>query len=164
VYHDFRGGDRLRFGNAVIAMVSLVLLGLILDAFLMVGFVPMNNDSLAAMLAALIAFLVSSLVVGYVFALKIQENSRIRAIGIIDVLSTFTILIFELIWTCNVYGSEWFQEDFNNMFKPSNWRPYEYAAYTALYVSILAIFAFVVIFIGLYVGSMLRKPSARTKE
>jgi hypothetical protein len=132
----------------------------------MFGFISMNNDQLAAMLSTIIAALISSLVVGYVFALKVQEDSRVKATGVIDVLSTFTLLVFETVWTCNYYGSEWFTEDFNNVFKPpsSGWTAYAYAAHAALLVSIVAIIAFVVIFIGFYVGSMLRKPSAKTKE
>jgi hypothetical protein len=121
---------------------------------------------LAAMLSTIIAILISSLVVGYVFALKIQEDSRIKATGAIDVLSTFTLLVFEMVWTCNPYGSGWFTEQFNNVFNPplSGWTPYAYAAHAAFLVSIVAILAFVVIFIGLYAGSMLRKSSAKTKE
>ena len=149
----------MKFSNVIIAVASLVLLGLILDAFLMVGFIPMNNGSLSDILSFIIAYLVSSLVVGYVFAPKIQEDSRIKATGVIDVLSTFTSMLFYEVWICNVYGSLWFQESLNNMFKPSGWTTYEYAAYSALDVSIVAIIAFVVFFIGLYAGSMLRKPS-----
>jgi hypothetical protein len=142
----------------------LVLLGLILDAFLLVGFIPMNNGSLSDMLSFIIAFLVSSLVVGYVFALKIQEDSRIKATGVIDVLSTFTFMLFDSVWIANQYGGAWFTETLNNMFNTSGWTNYEYAAYSALYVSVGTIIAFVVIFIGLYAGSILRKPSAKTKE
>ena len=154
----------MKFSNVIIATVSLVLLSLILDAFLMVGFIPMNNGSLSDWLSFVIAYLISSLVVGYVFALKIQGDSRIKAAGVIDVLSTFTLMIFYAIWICNVYGSEWFQESLNNMFKPSGWTTYEYAAYSAFAVSIITIIAFVVIFIGLYAGSMFRKSPAGTKE
>jgi len=160
---NFWGGDRLKFSNVIIAAVSLFLLSLILDAFLEVGFIPTNNGSLSDLLSVIIALLVSSLVVGYVFTLKIQEDSRIKAIGVIDVLSTFTFLIFYVVWICNVYGSAWFQESLNNMFKPSGWTTYEYAAYSALSVSIITIIAFVVIFIGLYAGSMFRKSPAGTK-
>ena len=153
----------MRFSNVIIAVVSLVLLGLILDAFLAVGFIPVNNDRLGDMLSFIIAFLISSLVVGYVFALKIREDSRIKAIGVVDVLSTFTAVVFDSIWICNIYGSDWFQEDFKDVFNPSSgWRPYEYSAYSSLLISIIAIIGFVVIFIGLYAGSMLRKPSAKT--
>jgi hypothetical protein len=148
----------------IIATVSLVLLGLILDAFLLVGFIPMNNGSLSESLSFIIAFLVSSLVVGYVFALKIQEDSRIKTTGIIAVLSTFTFMLFYAVWIANPFESPWFKESLNNMFKSSGWTNYEYAAYSSLLASIVTIIAFVIIFIGLYVGSMVRKPSAQTKE
>jgi hypothetical protein len=148
----------------IIATASLVLLGLILGAFLAVGFIPMNNGSLSDILSFIVALLVSSLVVGYVFALKIQEDSRVKAIGVIDVLSTFTWMLFYLVWICNQYGSAWFQESLNNMFKPSGWTTYEYSAYSSLAASIPAIIGFVVIFIGLYAGSMFRKSPAGTKE
>jgi hypothetical protein len=156
--------DLVKFSNVIIATVSLFLLGLILDAFLEVWFIPINNGSLSDMLSFIIALLVSSLVVGYVFALNIQKDSRIKATGVIDVLSTFTWMLVYLVWICNTYGSGWFTESLNDMFKPSGWTPYEYAAYSALAASMVAIIAFVVIFIGFYAGSMLRKPSAQTKE
>jgi high-affinity Fe2+/Pb2+ permease len=143
----------------IIATVSLLLLGIFLDAFLAVGFIRMNNDRLADMLSFIIAVLISSLVVGYVFALRIQEDSRIEAIGVIDVLSTFTFIVYDSIWICNYYGSEWFTEEINSVFSPpSGWTPYDYVAHSELLVSILGIIALVIIFIGLYAGSMLRKP------
>jgi hypothetical protein len=148
----------------IIATVSLVLLGFVLETFFLVGFIPMNNNMLADMLSFIIASLISALVVGYVFALSIQEDSRIKAVGVVDVLSTFTILVLDLIWICNTYGSEWFMEQLDNMFSPSGWTPYDYAAHTGLLLSFHTIIGFVIIFIGLYVGSMLRKPFAKTKE
>ena len=155
----------MKFSNVIIATASLVLLGFILDSFLSVGFVPMNNGSLSDVLSFIIAVLVSSLVVGYVFALKIREDSRIKATGVIDVLSTFTWTLFYLVWICNQYGGAWFAESLNDLFKPtSGWTTYEYSAYSGLAVSVVVIVGFVVIFIGLYAGSMLREPSAKTKE
>jgi len=153
----------LKFSNVIIATASLILLGYILSSFLAVAFVPINNGSLSDILSFIIASFVSSLVVGYVFALKIQEDSRIKATGVVDVLSTFTWMLFYLIWICNGYGGAWFAESLNNMFKPSGWTTYEYSAYSSLAASIPAIIGFVVIFIGLYAGSMFRKSPAGTK-
>jgi hypothetical protein len=148
----------LKFSDVIIATVSLVLVGLILDAFLMVAFVPLNSNSMSATLASVIAFLVASLVVGYVFALKIQDEPRIRAIGVIVVLSAFTLAIFQSIWMANSFASPWFRESLNNMFNTSGWTNYDWNAYSAFAVSVHVIVGLVVIFIGLYVGSMLRKP------
>lgn len=49
----------MKFSNVIIATVSLVLVGLILDAFLKVAFVPLNSDSMSDMLAFIISFLVA---------------------------------------------------------------------------------------------------------
>jgi len=148
----------LKFSDAVIATVSLVLVGLILDAFLLVAFVPLNSNSMSEMLAFIIAFLVASLVVGYVFALKIHEESRIKAIGVIVVLSTFTFMLFYGVWIANPFASPWFRDSLNDMFNTSGWTNYDWDAYSALTVSVIAIIASVIIFIGLYAGSMLRRP------
>jgi hypothetical protein len=154
----------LKFSDAVIATVSLVLVGLILNAFLMVTFAPLSSTLTSDMLAFIIAFLVASFVVGYIFALKIQEESRIRAIGVIVVLSAFTKLIFDSIWIANPFASPWLGDSLNSMFNTSGWTNYDWNAYSALLVSAIAIIALVINFIGLYAGSMLRKPSAKTKE
>jgi hypothetical protein len=158
------GGDRLKFSDVIIATVSSVLMGLILDAILLVALIPLGSNSRSDLLAHIISFLVASLVVGYVFALKIQEESRIRAIGVIVVLSTFTVMIFYSIWFANAFAFYWLRESLINMFNTSGWTNYHWNAYTALFVSIVAIITMVIIFIGLYAGSMLRKSPAKTKE
>lgn len=154
----------MKFSDVIIAAVSLVLVGLILDAILMVAFVPLNNGSMSDWLASIISFLVVSLVVGYVFALKIQEESRIRAIGAVVVLATFLVLLFLSVWIATPYGGIWFSDDLNNNFNPSGWTHYEYSAISGLMVSVSAIITLVITFIGLYAGSMLREPSAKSKE
>jgi uncharacterized membrane protein (UPF0182 family) len=159
------GGDRLKFSDVIIATVSLVLVGLILNAFLMVAFGPLNSSgSEGDSLAFIIAFLVASLIVGYVFALKIQEDSRIKAIGFILVLSAFTALIFSAVWIANPFESLLFRDELSSMFNTSGWTDYDWASYSALMLSVDVIIGIVVGFIGLYAGSMLRKPSAKTKE
>ena len=112
----------------------------------------------------IIALLVSSLAVGYVFALRIQEGSRIKAIGVIVVLSAFALLVFNSVWIASPFASPLFQDSLNNVFNrtTSQWTHYDLNAYTALMVSLVVIIASVINFVGLYAGSMLRKPSAKT--
>jgi hypothetical protein len=153
----------LKFSDVIIATVSLVLLGFILDTFLMVAFGAVNPNSTSEMLAFVIAVLVASLVVGYVFALKIQEESRIRATGVIVVLSAFTLLILFAIVIANGFAYPWMKDSLNSMFNRTTWTDYDLNAYAALAVSVQVIIGAVIAFIGLYAGSMLRKPSAKTK-
>jgi len=151
------GGDWLKFSDVVIATASLVLIGLALDAVLKVLFIPLNSNE-GELLAYIIAWLVASLIVGYVFALKIQDESRIRAIGGIVVLSAFTLMFFLGVWIANPLASPWFKESLESMFNTSGWTNYDWSAYTALVTTVDIVFGLVFSFIGLYAGSMLRKP------
>jgi hypothetical protein len=162
---QFGGGDCLKFSNVIMATVSLVLLFTILDSFLLVAFIPLNSSELSDTSAFIISFLVASLVVGYVFALKIQEESRIKAIGAIVVLSAFTLLMGYSIWIANPSVSPWSMDSLKSMFNITSTTPdYNKAAYSSLSSSLITIIALVLAFIGLYAGSMLKKPSAKTKE
>ena len=148
----------MKFSDVIIATVSLFLVGFILFAILAVAFIPLNSSSMSDQLAFIIGFLVASLVVGYVFALKIQEGSRIRAIGVIVVLSTFTKVVSDFAVSANSFASSWFRDSLNSMFNTSGWTDYDWNAYAALSVSMQVIIGLVISFIGVYIGSMLRKP------
>jgi len=150
----------LKFGDAAMATASLVLIGLMLDASLLVAFGPLDSVSLSerATLAFFISFLVGSLIVGYVFSLKIQEESRINAIGGIVVLSTFALWLFEMAEIAGPLGSAWFKDYLSSMFNTSGWTNYDWWAYSAFSVALVDLVTLVISFIGLYVGSMLRKP------
>jgi hypothetical protein len=156
----------LKFSEVIIATASLVLFGLILTAFLLVAFGSLSASLTSDTLASIVSGLVVSLIVGYVFALKIQEESRIKAIGVIVVLSAFIVLIFTTIWMASPFAYNWMQDSLNSMFNKttSQWSHYDLNAYAALADSIEVIMGIAISFIGLYIGSMLRKPSAKTKE
>jgi len=148
----------LKFSDVVMATASLVLIGLALDAILLVAFIPLNSNSMSDLLAYIIAWLVASLIVGFVFALKIQDESRIRTIGSIVVLSAFTLMFFLGIWIANPLASPWFKDSITSMFKTSGWTNHDWSAYAALVITVDFVVGLVVSFIGLYAGSMLRKP------
>jgi hypothetical protein len=147
----------LKFSDVVVATASLVLIGLALDAVLKVLFIPLNSNE-GELLAYIIAWLVASLIVGYVFAPRIQDESRIRAIGGIVVLSAFTLMFFLGVWIANPLASPWFKESLESMFNTSGWTNYDWSAYTALVTTVDIVVGLVFSFIGLYAGSMLRKP------
>jgi high-affinity Fe2+/Pb2+ permease len=151
------GGDWLKFGDVVIATAAMVFFGLVLEAVLMVAFAPLNSPRMSAIIAALVSFLVVSLIVGYTFALSIREESRIRAIGSITVLFAAAMLFFAAIWMSNPFASPWVKESLNSMFNTSGFTNYDWNAYSAFDGSIEVILASIVSFIGLYVGSMLRR-------
>ena len=148
----------MKFSDVVIAAVSIVFFALVLDAVLMVAFAPLNSPTMSDELSAIIAPLVVSLIVGYAFALRIQEESRIRAIGSIVVLAATMILFFMAIWISNPFESPWFRDSLTTAYSTSGWTNYDWAAHTAFEVSMIAILVSVMALVGLYIGSMLRKP------
>jgi formate hydrogenlyase subunit 3/multisubunit Na+/H+ antiporter MnhD subunit len=95
---------------------------------------------------------------------KIQEESKIKAIGGIAVLSTFVFMVLIMIWFASPQASPWFKESLSSIFNTSGWTDYQVAVYSELLQTMDTVVGLVVFFIGLYAGSMLRKPSAKTKE
>ena len=145
----------------VLAAVSLVLVGIMLDSVLQVVFIPLNSNSVSELLAWIIAFLVASLIVGYMFGLKIQEEGKayeIRLIGGIIVLSALALMFFIMIWFANPLASPHIKDSLESMFNTSGWTNYDWSAYSSFWVTLRVLVASVFSFIGLYAGSMLKKP------
>jgi hypothetical protein len=67
-------------------------------------------------------------------------------------------MLLVMVWFANPLASPWIVQSLESMFKTSGWTNYEWSAYSALLVTVDVVVALVVDFIGLYAGSMLRKP------
>lgn len=108
------------------ATASLILVGLILYAILLVVFIPLNSSSSSDLLSLIVAFLATSLFVGYAFASKIQEESRFRAIFSIAVLSALALLLFNFVLLANPLIGPWFKESLQTLFDTSGWTKYQW--------------------------------------
>jgi glycerol uptake facilitator-like aquaporin len=148
----------LKFGDIVVATASLVLIGFLLNAVLRIALIPVASADASELIAWIITFLVTSLIVGYVFALKIQEESKIKAIGKIVVLSSLLVMLLVMVWFANPMANPAIKDTMENMFNTSGWTNADWSAYSALIASFDAVVALVLSFIGLYAGSMLKKP------
>jgi len=152
----------LKFGDIITAVASLTVVAiLIFFAFLMV-FVPVD-PYWGVDVANILSILVASLIVGYVFAAKIQEGSRMGAIGRIVVLFAVVIMFaFLASVAVNPYMGAMMEEGLESMFSTSGWTTTDWLGYSQLVLVMMAalnvVFALVFGFIGLYVGSGLRKP------
>jgi hypothetical protein len=152
----------LKFGDVITAVASLtVVTTLIFFVFLWV-FVPVD-PYWGVDVANILSILVASLIVGYVFAAKIQEESRMGAIGRIVVLFAVVIMFtFMGSVAANPYMGAMMEEGLESMFSTSGWTTTDWLGYSQLVLVMMAafnvVFALVFGFIGLYVGSMLRKP------
>ncbi len=119
----------MKFSDVVLAVASLVLISFILQTALHIAFISVASDPMSDVLAWIVSLLVTSLIVGYVFALRIQEQSRIRAIGSIVVLSTLVVLLLCLAWYASPTANDWRRGNMANMFNTSGWTNSEWFAY-----------------------------------
>jgi hypothetical protein len=160
------GGERLKFGDVVTAVASLVVSYILLEAVLLAVFVQVNS-SWGADVALILSVLVASLTVGYVFAAKIREESRRGAIGRIVVLFTLVLAFYTMASFANPYTGTAMNEGLESMFSTGGWTTMDWVSYSAflmeMMVALYVVLALVFSFVGLYVGSMLRKPAKSQK-
>jgi hypothetical protein len=159
----------LKFGDIIVVVASLTVGFFLFDCLFNLALVPATGSDWGAMIAVILSIFVSGLVVGYVFADKIQEESRRASIGKIVILFTAVFGFLLLMVYGAIYHYGWLaDETLGNMYKNSatwsntKWFAYELMALTTD-TALFIVYALVFGFIGLYVGSM-RKPSAKTKE
>jgi len=152
----------LKFGDVITAVASLTVVAILIFFVFLWVFVPVD-PYWGVDVANILSILVASLIVGYVFAAKIQEGSRMGAIGRIVVLFSVVIMFaFMASVAVNPYMGATMEEGLESMFSTSGWTTADWLGYSQLVVVMMAafnvVFALVFGFIGLYVGSMLRKP------
>jgi hypothetical protein len=153
----------LKFGDVILAVAIMAVIFVLVYSVLGIALIPSMNSYLGQNIAGLVAMLVAGLLVGFLFAGKMQEESRIRAVGKIAVLFAFVVLFVVLIgFSGNSYYGAWTKETLQGMFSTGAWTTMDWFVYeqlvTFLNLALNAVLALVLGFIGLYVGSMLRKP------
>jgi hypothetical protein len=142
------------------ATASAFVIYWLLYAVLTLVFISVNWGFYAA---TYVSPLLAAVVVGYIFAGKIREESRMRSIGKIVVL--LTVLVMFAYWISYSIGhaSAFIDESLANTFSTGSWTTMDWGRYETMYVTVntavVAVFAAVLDFIGLYAGSMLRKPT-----
>lgn len=159
-----QGGDRLKFSDVITAVASLIVVEILLDFVFLAVFV-LSISYLGTYVAAILSFLVGSLIIGYVFAAKIQEESKMGAIGRIVILSTVVVLLFVMgLFAANPYFGTEIIEGLENMFSTSGWTTRDWLAYSQLGIIMVLTanisLSLVFNFIGLYVGSMLKQKKS----
>jgi hypothetical protein len=156
------GGDRLKFGDVITAVASLIVIEILIDFVFLAVFVSVISYW-GTYVAAILSILVGSLIVGYVFAAKIEEESKKGAIGRIVVLSAVVVLFYVMVlFAANPYFGTEIDEGVRSMFSTSGWTTRDWLAYSQLAIVMLlavnVVLSLVLSFIGLYMGTVLRKP------
>jgi len=151
----------LKFSDVVTAAVSLSVIYILLEFVLLAVFIQVSTVW-GADVALILSILMASLIVGYMFASKIHEESRRGAISRIVVLFTLVLAFYTMASFTNPYTSDAIKEGLEGMFSTSGWTTMDWVSYSAflmeMIVAMYVVYALVFGFIGLYVGSMLRKP------
>ncbi|MFB0567358.1 MAG: hypothetical protein ACETVM_02075 [Candidatus Bathyarchaeia archaeon] len=151
----------MKFSDAVTAAVSLSVIYILLEFVLLAVFFQVSTVW-GADVALILSILVASLIVGYLFAAKIQEESRKGAISRIVVFFTLVLAFYTMTSYTNPYTSAGITEGLESMFSTGGWTTSDWVSYSALLmemiVAMYVVYALVFGFIGLFIGSMLRKP------
>jgi hypothetical protein len=155
----------LKFGDVIIAVASLFVVVWVINTLLNFVLVPAST-SYGGDVAYILSVLISAPIVGYIFAGKMREESRMASIGKVIILFT-VLMIFAVVVGCAVayhyqlYLDEQISNTYSNTISWTNaqWFWYE-LTYTMLVTTLYAVYSLLFGFIGLYLGSM-RKPSAK---
>jgi len=153
----------LRFGDVVTAVASLIIIFILILFPLSLVLTPALGNFEGFMLSAVVSFFLSAIIVGFIFTQKIWEARR-EAIAKIAVL--FTVLVSVVVIMENAAATDWTpmtKEDYtkaNPTATPSAFEWYiieRLAIVSDSFLNIVMVLPLV--FIGLYIGSMLRKPT-----
>jgi len=153
----------LRFSDVILAVATTIVITVLVYSVLGMALVPSMDSYSGQSIAATISMLVAGLVTGFVFAGNIQEESRMKAVGKIVVLfATVWLFLVMILFSGNSYYWTNIKETLQDMFSTGAWTTVDWFVYeqlaTSLNLALNVVLALVLGFIGLYVGSMLRKP------
>ena len=153
----------MKFGDIVIAVASLAVILLFIEVLLGLPLITAIGWDWGPTVLGIISFLLSGLFVGVIFSKKIWEEDGMKTIAKIIVLGAVLLMLFYAVEVPAT--SDWTQlvkENYQNAnpgktLTTSQWWSVESAALGEVIALNLAI-AIVLTFIGLCIGSMLRKP------
>jgi len=153
----------LKFGDVIMAVAAAAVIGVLVLVVLLTVLISPLGSYWGLNSAGFVSILVAGLLVGYLFAVKIQEESRMKAVGKIAVLLAFVQAFAVMIsFPSNSYYGAWTKETLQSIFQTGSWTTVDWFVYEELAlftnVALNVVLTLVLGFIGLYVGSMLRKP------
>jgi ATP/ADP translocase len=157
------GGDWLKFSDVILAMAAFGVIDVLIDFALSIVLIPSMGSYWGLNSSFILSALVAGLVVGWVFAGNIQEESRVRAVGKIAVLlGAVEAAVVLLSASANGYFNAYVKETLQSTFSTGAWTTTDWFVYTQLAliegVVLNVVLVLVLSFIGLYAGSMSRKP------
>ena len=153
----------MKFSDVILAVATGTVIYALVYVVPILALIPLLGSYWALNSAGFVSIIVTGLLVGYLFGGKIQEESRMKAVGKIAVLSAFTWAFAVMIsFSGNSYYGAWMKENLQSMYSTGAWATVDWFVYEqlagSLVVALNVALGLVLDFIGLYAGSMLRKP------
>jgi hypothetical protein len=164
VCFGFLGGDRLKFSDVILAMATMLVIMFFVYSVFAIVLVPSSMGSyLGQQVSAIISLIIAGLLVGFAFAGKIQEESRMRAVGKIAILlAAVEVFLVIISFSGNSYYWALVWDGLQSMYSTTNWTTTDWFVYEQMVlmmnVALNVALTLVLGFVTLYVGSMLRKP------
>jgi hypothetical protein len=162
---NFEGGDRLKFGDYVMCVASITVISALIGFPLELVFVSVGLGlKMGQDIGVFISFFLSALIGGYIFAGKIWEARRETITKITVLWAALVSLIVTMIPAGLAHWGEMAEEELQMMLpgivpqSAAEWVSYE-MIYNGSFMFLVVGIALVLGFIGLYVGSMLKRPA-----
>jgi len=157
----------LKFGDVVTAVASLAVIAVLFMFPLGLALIPALGFYSGQNVTAIVSIFLSALICGYIFAEKIQVESRKEAIAKIAVLAA-VLMMFNIGISAAVFA-DWTQMakdmylEANPGVNPGELSTFDWwvvvSGVTGQVIFWNVVIVLVLVFIGLYAGSMLRRPA-----
>ncbi len=154
----------MKFGDVVTAVASSVVVMVLIHFPLMIVLIPALGSYWGINVSAIISVLLSALIVGYVFAAKIWEESRMEAIAKITVLAAL-LMAFAVVMEVAAMAdwTTWVKETYLEANPGASLSAFEWYVVEGTYLGAMMFLNVIIVlllgFIGLYVGSMFKRPA-----
>jgi len=156
----------LKFGDIIIAVASIIVICVLISFPLMLVLTPAIGSYNAFELSGFVVFILGPIITGYIFAKQIWEENRTKTILKIAVLVAFIAMFMVLADDAVVEWAPYYRAEYlrtNPTATPTafEWYNIQLAALsmeTFAAVAVMLVFTF----IGLYIGSQLKRPTKTT--
>jgi hypothetical protein len=154
------GGERLKIGDVMIAVATMAVVVAFIAYLLDLVFVPALGLVNGYAVSYVVYGLVSAIVAGAVFAGKIQESRKEAIAKITVVWGLFWFLlanVFTAFSADGTYATQQYAGQYGTNLSAEQWAYWQFM-YTDMAALTIVGIAVVTAIVGLYIGSMLRKP------
>jgi len=154
---------KLKFGDIIIATASIVVICVLISYPLMLLLTPALGEYNAFETSGIVVFILGPIIVGYIYAKQIREENRTKTILKIAVLVAFTAMSMVLWDDAVVEWAPYYRAEYLKTHPTATPTAYEWynIQLAALTMEGFAAGATMLVFtfIGLYIGSTLKKPT-----